>query len=550
MSPALRSTLRAFAWGVLVLAGSSTPALAKPPRLTIWISVDAFGSDVFMRSRPKLKGGLATLIRDGATFPIARYDYAETVTAAGHATMATGANPSRHGIISNKIFNRLSGKLDRVFGDPTHPVLEAPLSSDDVSPLHLLAETVSDRVRQSTQLRGKSIAISGKARAAIALGGRLGEAWWFSEEVGKFVTGTYYRKEFPEWVKAFNDKKPADAYFGKEWALLEPAKEYIGDDERVGESDWYALGKKFPHPLSGGLAQAGPQSYSALATSPMANDLMVQFAKAAIEAEGLGKDDIPDLLSLSFSALDRTYHLYGPYSWEMQDHVLRLDRALGELIAAGEKAAGGRANLLVVLTADHGGANIPEQWAAQGMDGLRVSPATMEKALEKDLATKFNGGDLVAAIEESDVYLDQKVIADKKLDLTAVRRFTAAWLAKQPDVTLAVAREDLDGPDPSAGWLPTVKAGFHPDRSGDVLMVFKAGRVSETEPLGTSHGSPYSYDALVPVLLLGHGVKAGYYPREIRVLDVAPTVSALLEMLPPGQCQGEVRDIAMSLTGK
>ncbi|MBS1148600.1 MAG: Alkaline phosphatase [Myxococcaceae bacterium] len=533
-----------------MMIGAAVPAVAKPPKLTVFITVDAFGSDVFMRSRPKLKGGLATMVRDGATFPTARYDFAETVTAAGHTTLVTGANPARHGINSNRIFNRATGKLDRVFADPNHPVLEAPLSSDDVSPVNLLAETLSDRLRLATQARGKSIAIAGKARSSIALGGRLGEAWWFSEEVGKFVTGTYYRKEFPAWVKAFNDKKLPETWFTKEWALLEPVKEYIGDDERTGESDWYALGKKFPHPLNGGLAQPGPQAYSALASSPMFNELQVAFAKAAIEAEALGKDDIPDLLSVSFSALDRTYHLWGPYSWEMQDHVLRLDKSIGELIAAAEKAAGGRANLLVVLSADHGGANIPEQWAASGVDGVRVNPGTLLKGLEKELAGKFNGGVLVSAMEEIDVYLDQKAIADKKLDLTAVRRFAAAWLARQPDVALAVAREDLNGVDPSPGWLPFLRAGFHPDRSGDVLVVLKPGRVHETEVAGTSHGSPYSYDAMVPVLLLGRGVKAGYYPRDIRVVDVAPTVAALMEMLPPSQSEGEVRDQAISISGK
>lgn len=537
--------LRGWVW--VAVLGASAGAWAKPPKLTLFITIDAFGSDVFLRSKPKFKSGLGLLVKEGAVFPTARYDYAETVTAAGHATLVTGANPSRHGVIANKIINRTTGKLERIFADPNHPVLEAPLGSDDVSPVNLLAETISDRVRMSTQLRGKSVAIAGKSRAAIAMGGRLGDAWWFSEEVGKFVTGTYYRKEFPAWVKTFNDKKPADGYYGKEWGLLEAPKEYIGEDDRVGESDWYAMGKKFPHPLTGGLPQAGPQSYSALASSALFNELEVQFAKAAIEGEGLGKDDLPDLLSVSFSAFDRTYHLYGPYSWEMQDQVLRLDKAIGELIVAAEKAAGGRANLLVVLSADHGGANIPEQWAAQGLDGVRANPLALEKALEKELATKFNGGDLVLAVEEVNVYLDQKAIAEKKLDLTAVRRYAAQYLSKQPDVALAVAREDLYQADLPGGWLPTLRNGFNSERSGDVLMLLKPWRVAELEPGGTSHGSPYSYDALVPLLLLGHGVKAGYFPQEIHVIDVAPTVSALMEILPPNQSEGTVREAAISI---
>lgn len=528
----------------------SLPAIAKPPRLTLFVSVDSFGSDVLLRSRPKLKGGLATMIRDGAYFPTARYGYVECVTAAGHATLATGANPWRHGIVSNKVMNRSNGKLEPVFVDDSHPILEAPIGHDDVSPANLLAETLSDRVRLSTQGQGKAVAIAGKARAAIALGGKLGQAWWFSEAVGKFVSGTWYVKEFPTWVKGFNDKKLPDGFHGKQWTLLEAQKEYLGEDDRVGESDWYAMGRTFPHPLSGGLEKPGPQSYSALASSPFLNELTVAFAKAAIDGEQMGKDDVPDLLSVSFSAVDRTYHLYGPYSWEAQDQILRLDKALGELIAAAEKAAGGRQNLVVVVSADHGGANIPEQWAAQSLDGARVPPANLDKALEKELAAKFNGGDLVIGIEEMDVYLDHKAIADKKLDLIAVRKHAAQFLGKLPEVAVALSRDDFEHPDTTSGWLKNFRRGYYPDRSGDVLFMLKPFRVLESEPAGTSHGQPYAYDAEVPLILLGRGVKPGVYPQIIEVTDIATTTAALMEMGNPGSAEGAVRSEALSISAK
>src|SRR5688572_194667 len=99
-------------------------AEAKPPRLTVFITVDAMGSDVLMRSRPRLKSGLAQLLAQGAYFPVARYQYAESTTAPGHATLSTGANPWRHGIISNRVVNRATGKEEPVLADPTHPPLE------------------------------------------------------------------------------------------------------------------------------------------------------------------------------------------------------------------------------------------------------------------------------------------------------------------------------------------------------------------------------------------------------------------------------------------
>jgi len=533
--------MRKGLWLLVLL--SSAVAFGKPPKLTLFISVDALGSDLFWRMKPRFKAGLLAMSTQGAFFPTARYDYAETVTAAGHATLSTGTNPWRHGVVSNRVFNRLSGKLEPVFADANHPPLEAPLENTDVSPAALMAETLADRVRLTSQGRGKVIAIAGKGRAAVAMGGKLGQAWWFNESIGRFVTGTYYLKEVPAWMKALNDKKLADAYQAKEWPLLLPAKEYVGTDDRPYEADVYGLGRTFPHPLNGGLTAPGPQSYAALSSSPLMNDLFVQAAKAAIDGEGLGKDEVPDLLAVSISSFDRTYHLFGPYSWETQDAALRLDKTVAELIALGERAAGGRANLLVVLSADHGGAAIPEEWAAAGVEGVRVSPVPYLDGLKKELNERFRG-DFAAAIEETDVYLDQKAIADKKLDAAAVRRAAAAWLSRQPDVALAVARDDLDSaPGPLGAAL---RAGYYPERSGDVLFSLKPFRVLEYEPSGTSHGAPYAYDNQVPVLFLGKGVKPGFNPAPIRVVDVAPTVAALMEMGEPASSEGAARSEAMT----
>ncbi len=527
---------------ILVVSGIS---MAKPPRLTLFISVDSLGTDVLQRNRARFKYGFARLANEGALYPASRYQLVETVTGVGHASMATGAYPHRHGVVGNKSFNRATGKLEACFADATHPVLEAPAAVEDVSPLNLLAETLSDRLRAATQLKGKAVAISGKGRAAVALAGRLGDGWWFHEQVGKFVTGTWYKKEFPTWVKGFNDRKLPDGYQGKRWELSGAPKDYLGDDERPFESDWYGMGKVFPHSLSGGLPSPGPQSYSALASSPMMTEVMVEFAKAAIEGEQLGKDDVPDLLSVSFSAIDRTYHLYGPTSWEMQDHLLRLDKALGELLTAAEKAAGGKANLLVVLTGDHGGANIPEEWAALGLDGVRVAPASIQKGLNEELEKRFGVPSLVVALEEVDVYLDLKALEAKKLDAAAVRRAAAAWLARHPDLQTAVARDDLETADP-AGLGRALRNSFHPDRSGDVLMVMKPMHVLESEKAGTSHGTPWSYDSEVPLFLFGKGIKPGLYGTASQPIDLAPTVSLLLEMGAPASSEGQVLTDALS----
>ncbi|HLM43851.1 MAG TPA: alkaline phosphatase family protein [Myxococcaceae bacterium] len=535
--------LRPLPFLLLLLA---LPALAKPPRLTLFITVDAMGTDVLLRHKPRLKGGLRQLIDSGAFYPYAEYEYAKPRTAPGHTTLATGANPWRHGIVDNRIIDRATGKPERVFPDPAHPVLEAPLSNEDVSPALLMAETLADRLRLSTQERGKAIALSGKARSAIPLAGRLGQAYWYDETVGKFITGTWYTKELPGWLKTFNASHPPEAWFGKPWEPLLPRTEYTGEDDRAYEGEHYGLGRTFPHPLTGGLNAPGPDAYTAFAISPLALDHTVRAARAALEGEGLGKDEVPDLLAVSFSATDRVFHQYGPTSWEMQDALYRLDKAVGDLVALAEKAAGGRAHLLVVLTADHGGAAVPEQWAASGVPAERVNPTALSKELTEALRAQF-GGDVTATIEELDVYLGGKTLEGGKVDGAAVRRAAAAWLGKQPSVVLAVPRDDLYTAPDVAGMVEPLRRGYYPGRSGDVLYVVKPFHVISAASTGTNHGTPYSYDKQVPVVFAGKGVKPGVYPQTISTTDVAPTVAALLEMSAPASAEGTPRAEAITL---
>jgi predicted AlkP superfamily pyrophosphatase or phosphodiesterase len=528
----------------LALVLFSLPALAKPPRLALFITVDALSSDLLLRTRPKFKTGMRQLLDGGAFYPYGRYGYAKPRTAPGHVTLATGADPWRHGITDNRTVDRASGQAISIFKDETHPVLEVPLSvatGGDTSPMNLMAETVGDRLRVSSRGRGKVVALSGKPRSSIALAGRLGQAYWFDETVGKFVTGTWYTKEFPAWLKAFNGRGLADGYFSQQWVPLLPRTEYLGEDERPYEADEAGLGRSFPHALSGGLQTPGPRSYAALAISPLSNDLLVQAAKAAIEGEALGKDDVPDLLAVSFSGTDRVFHNYGPYSWEMQDAMYRLDRQVAELISAAERAAGGRQNLVIVLSADHGGAAVPEHWASEGVPARRLNPKELAQGLAQALKARFPQVQMAIIQEESEIYLTGKAFEDGKTDGAAVRRAAAEWLSKQPGIALAVARDDLFTAPDLGGLLTAVRRGYYPGRSGDVLFVPQPFQVISTEAVGTNHGVPYSYDQQIPIVFAGKGVKAGTYLHDINATDVAPTLAAMMELGAPASAEGRAR---------
>jgi len=527
----------------LVATLFAIPAHARPPRLAVVVAVDSMGSDVFQRMLPRFRGGFRTLAEQGAYFPDARYEHAETVTSAGHATLSTGTSPWRHGITSNKLYDRASGKRVTVMWDPAVPLLDAPAGKDDTTPARIEAETLADRLVTATQGRGKAVAVSGKSRAALALAGRLGEAWWFHEGTGRFVTSAWYRKETPAWVQAFNDAAPADRGLGKPWTLSAPPAEYAGLDDRPYESDGWGLGRTFPHPVSR-LAEGN--AYTALACTPASSELVTDFAVRALSEAKLGKDDVPDLLLVSYSGVDRAYHLYGPYSWEMQDHLLRLDALLAGLFAAAEKAAG-KGNVVVALTADHGGAAIPEEWAEAGLPGVRVSPATYERGLSQALEATFGAPGLVLGLEELDLFLDRRVISARGLDAVAVRRAAAAWLNAQPDVQLAVAEDDLPTAPDTQGLFPALRKTHFPGRSGDVLVVLKPWRVLDDQASGASHGSPWLYDAQVPLLLWGPGITPGIHPETVHPTDVAPTLSTLLEVGAPASAEGHPLSQALRL---
>jgi predicted AlkP superfamily pyrophosphatase or phosphodiesterase len=519
---------------LFMLAAASVQAR---PRLVLFIAVDSMGSDEFLRNTPNFTKGFKRLIDGGAYFPDARYEQLETVTAPGHTVLSTGAYPWRTGVIANRIYDRESGKREPIFADATHPVLGASLTHDDVSPLRLEAETISDRLVLGTAREGHAVAISAKGRAAIAMAGHLGRPYWFSDEVGQFVTGTYYSKELPDWLKAFNAKQPARAYFNQTWTPLLPASAYKGEDDRGYETQWFGLGRAFPHPVNGGKTEISRDFYEALGSTPFMDDLLIDAAKAAITGEKLGTHPAPDLLCVSFSPTDYVFHHFGPYSWETQDVLARLDRGLADLLDAATRAAGGKEHLLVVLSADHGGAGIPEEWSAMGLPAGRLDLHKLETDLGAELGKRF-GFNPVVGIEEENVYLDAKAIASHGVDGAQVRKAAAAWLSTQSSIAFAVPSDVIDSPPALRGYAGALQRSYFAGRSGDVIFITKTYEVASGASTGTEHAMPYGFDAQVPVLLYGSGIAPGRYAREIHPTDVAPTIAALLEIGMPANAEG------------
>ncbi|MEW6736384.1 MAG: alkaline phosphatase family protein [Acidobacteriota bacterium] len=524
------------------------PASVKinPPKLVVYIVIDQFRAEFLNRfSNWFGPGGFRALIKDGAYFTNANYRHGATYTGPGHAVIASGAYGAQHGIVANKWFNRATGKSEAMIYDGAHPFIGVSevSSEDETSPANFIGTTIGDQLLLSNGFQSKVIAIAVKDRAAINLGGRLGKAYWFNESKGEFLTSTYYMKELPKWLQDFNARRLADNYFGKSWERLPDEGLYKSchiDDYQF-EMDPKGNGRAFPHKVTGKLEKPGADYYEAFEHTPWANDLTFELARMAIEAEALGTDNIPDLLAISLTANDLVGHAYGPYSQEVADITVRTDRQLGDFLAYLEKRVGA-SDLLVVLTADHGAGAVPEYMAQLQLAGGRIKKKKIKETIEVALNARYGNANWVVAMEDPSIYLNYQAIDERKLSHTEVERAAGDALLTIPGVAGYLTRTQfLAGSLPNTAIAAAYQRSFHPDRSGDVILILKPfyiwGKYAEKDE-GATHGSPYSYDTHVPLIIRNSAISPGIYPADTDIADLAPTIATILKINPPAACQG------------
>lgn len=487
------------------------------PKLVLVIVVDQFRYDYLTRFRTEYTGAFDRLLRHGAVFTNAHLEHFPTVTAVGHATVLTGATPSLSGIVANEWYDRDSGRRVTSVTDTEAKLLGAA-SGEGASPRRLLVSTVADELKMAGRERTRVVGISLKDRAAILPVGRTADAaYWFDERSGNFVSSTYYFGDLPAWVKDFNSSGTVQRYAGAEWRALAGG----------------GLLAKLPD-------AAGPGLYGAVDRSPFGNELLLAFAERVIEAEQLGLRGATDVLSVSLSSNDRVGHDAGPDSPEVRDISLRTDRALDGFFRFLDKRLG-LANVLVVLTSDHGVAPLPETQAARKMPGGRIPEKSLRAAVEQALASRYGAGNWVLAFLYGSVYLNTELIREKGLSPEEVQNTAAEALRRAPQVARVYTRAQLEAGRPALDLVDRrVANGFHARRSGDVIAVLEPYWLLSQK--GTTHGSPYSYDSHVPLIFMGPGTRPGYYHRMVAINDIAATLATLLEVETPSGAVGRVLD--------
>lgn len=555
---------------------SGEPGAGKPRvKLAVLVVFDQLRADMIDKWRPLFgTGGFVRLEEQGAWFTRCYYPYGTTSTGPGHASMLTGTSPDRHGIVNNNWYEPAAGDVycagsDRYELVPPAPKANPADAKQDVkgkaaprsfgTPDRLLSETVADVLKQTYGDKAKIFGLSLKDRSAILPTGKKPDgAFWFT---GRFVTSTYYTdtidRRFPAWLTAFNESKAADAWFGKDWVRARPAAEYdryAGPDDAPGEGPGDKQGLTFPHPTTGGAKGPGKAYYEALANSPYGNDLLLDLAKRCVREEQLGKDDVPDLLVVSFSSNDLIGHTWGPDSHEVLDVTVRSDALMADLLTFLDTEVG-RGAYALGLTADHGICPLPEVSVTKGRDAKRVDPAAVRGQAEQHLRRTFGGpaeepaagtgadeaadkkvaSGWVEAFSYPWFYLNPRLVAASGKTRAEVARSLADYLATRPDTHRAFTRDDLAGDFPASDEIGRrVKRAFHPDRCGDVYLVNRPyDLVSKPTATGTNHGSPHGYDAHVPLLVYGPGVAGGVRPEPTAPQALAATFSRFLGVRPP-----------------
>jgi predicted AlkP superfamily pyrophosphatase or phosphodiesterase len=531
---------------------------APKAKLAVLVVFDQLRGDYLTRWDEQLtEGGFHRLETDGAWFQNCNYPYANTVTGAGHSSLSTGCSPERHGIVHNDWFDREAGEFVYCATSPRYQQVPPAKKSADPedkksagsgSPERLLAPTLGDALKAATDGKAKVVALSLKDRASCLPGGQKPDAcYWFDTSTGNMVTSTYYRDAVHLWVADFNKERLVDKWYGKDWTRFRSDLDYdklSGPDDVAAEGKGFGQGRTFPHPMDGGKKEIGKDYYEALYNSPFGNELLLELAKKAIDAEELGKHDVPDLLTLSFSCNDPVGHMWGPDSHEVLDVTLRSDRIVKELLDYLD-AKVGKGKYVLILSADHGVCPLPEVTKAQGKDAGRIVPAEFLKAANAFLQEKYGETDektrCLHGIMDGMFYLSRAWLKSKKLDQSEVEKVLAAWLVKQPGVQTAYTRTQLLGDIPADDEIgQRVKKSFYEKRSGDVLVVPKPYYVWLKYTTGTTHGTPHPYDTHVPLLAMGPGIKPGVRKDPVTPQAGTMILSRALGIKPPKAAEAKL----------
>jgi predicted AlkP superfamily pyrophosphatase or phosphodiesterase len=529
-----------FAQQAISQTKTSTP-LASKPKLVVGIVIDQMRWDYLYRFQPlfKANGGFKRMMGEGFSCDNTMIPYAPTVTACGHTCVYTGSVPAIHGIAGNAWWDNQLNRVVYCSEDKSVKTVGSNTDAGQMSPKNMLTTSICDELRISSNFKSKVIGVALKDRGSILPAGHSANAaYWYDPKNGNFITSSYYMNALPDWVNQFNNRKLVDSMYALGWKTglsKETLADYATDDVKLYESKPFgkdAIG--FPYDLSAFIGK----DYSKISTTPHGNSLTAEMAKAAVISEKLGKGTATDFLAVSFSSTDYIGHSFGPNSWEHVDDYVKLDDELGKLLSFLDTQVG-KNQYTVFLTADHAVAHVPGFMKEHRLPAGNFDDNTARKEMNDLIKEKYGVSNAVESLFNYQVSLNHNKLDSAKADINAIKQQIIQILLKKDAVANAFETSKI-----MATSIPQVQRemfanGYYPNRGGDIQFVLKSGYM-EGSTTGTTHGLWAPYDAHIPLLFYGWGIKKGNSHKDVYMTDIAPTVAALLKIQMPSGNIGHV----------
>ena len=507
------------------------------PKLVVGIVVDQMRNDYIYRYWDRFgKGGFKRLINDGFYFKNAHYNYIPTYTGPGHSSIYTGTTPRTHAIIANDWHIKSSAISNYCVSDTGVKSIGCTNKNGKMSPKNQLSSTIGDELKISTNQIGKVFSIALKDRSSILPAGHAANAaFWYDEITGNFISSSWYIKELPSWVNQFNNKNFPKVYLTKGWQTLYSISSYsnsLADNNNYEASPIKKAAITFPYNYKDFIEK---NDFSIIKSNPYGNTITKDLAISCLINESLGKDNIPDLLCISFSSPDYIGHYYGPRSIEAEDIYLRLDKDIEDLLNTLDEQVG-KNNYTIFLTADHGGADVPNHLIDSKIPAGYIKEKYLVTEIKKFFQSSFGDSSIFENNSNEQIFLDARKINQLNLKTAEVESKLADFLITINGISEAFTSSTLKTQCFYKNDYPTLlQNGYNHKLSGNVCYIYNPAWMDYSEK-GTTHGAGYNYDTHVPIIFYGNGIKKGNYFQYVSITQIAPTICELLQINQTNGC--------------
>jgi len=514
------------------------------PKLVVGIIVEQLRYDQLEKFRNRLgENGIRRLLNEGTYYQNASFEYMLTRSGPGHATISTGAEPSRHGISSDSWYLPLRNELIYCTKDISVDPVGGSYESGLHSPANLLSSTFTDELKMATNKKARIFSVGLKESSVILSAGHAADgAFWYDKTTGTWMSSTYYIKKLPGWINDFNAANHSLSLLNNQWTLLKSVSEYADCSP---DSNKYETGfgkqNYFPYDLkklSSGGRSGTEREMSLLRETPFGNSLTTDFAVKLIGEEKMGADDVTDFLAICYTATDYIGIRFGPSSYEMADAILRLDRDIEHLMKYLNDNLGKR-NILVYFTSSHGVAEIPSVLEESRIPAGYFRQNQALQLLRSYMNAVYGEGDWVRGYVEKQVYLNRTLIEDAKIPLGDAQEKVARFIVQFTGVASAYPYSAYGSNDFGNGNLRKIINNYSPQRSGDVIVTLNPGWVEKHDEYVTDYSSPYEYDSHVPLIWYGWAINRQTVTRKVNMTDIAVTLSSLCRIPYPNASTGE-----------